>query len=121
MEKIESIEPHEAWREILSHTFDREPGLAKEVGRAGYVAWGMCLVRQLSRGRQHPGKYVLAMTTLAAAGLRAVEDGLLSRRRLREIDPVTVRMPEDLEEWLDALGSFGGDPDSPETWEVPEA
>ena len=116
MRNIDSAEPHDAWQEILAHRFDREPELARNFRRTSYVAWGMFLLHRVSSGVWDPARCVMAMTVLASAGLRAVEDGLLSMQRLREINPESVQLPQDLKEWLDALGGLdqSGAPDVPE-------
>lgn len=103
-EEIVEDSPVGLWLKILSHSFDRDPELARELSKTGYVAWGLWTLQVVASDRSRAtGDAQIATVWLADRGLRAVRDGVLSMDRLREIDPVALHMPEGLEDWVGAF------------------
>ncbi len=123
MPEIVEDGPIGLWVRILNHSFDRDPELARELSKTGYVAWGLWTLQVVASDRSRTtGDAQIATVWLADLGLRAVKDGVLSMGRLREIDPLTLRIPEGLEEWVDAFVHLAALPTvqgAPQ--EVPEA
>lgn len=114
----ERISTMETWRRVIDHAVSSEAvGVITTPATFSTTCW--CLLWSIYEGGLSAGDRLHAMHRLSSIAGRAIEAGVVSRQQLHLANPMDLRLPDDLVEWLQVWDEYSEGMVGP--LEVPEA
>lgn len=110
----------DTWRSIFKHATENMPIIDGVCTKAtfGTMCWNMLLAVE-AEDSTHEERFH-ALHYLSRLAIAAIEDGVISKQQLQLANPVDVRLPDEMVEWLQVWNEYSES--SPKlSQEVPEA
>lgn len=116
----ERVSTIDVWRRVFEHAAKTKVSIVKHTTKATFdtICWSM--LWSVVDGDLDDDEKIHALHHLSRMAVTAIEDGVVSKRQLQMANPIDLRLPDDLVEWLEVWDDYSGSPSSA-VREVPEA
>lgn len=110
----------DTWRRIFEHATNNMPSIEGVCTKAtfGTMCWSMLLAVE-AEDSTHEERFH-ALHYLSRLAIAAIEDGVISKQQLQMANPVDVKLPDDMVEWLRVWNDYSENAPK-RSQEVPEA